>query len=89
MWESKVAKIKSDEYIVLRVKKEEGEVREMEYLTSGSTRSRWRIDAKVFFTENDATSALVIKRMRGDKLLKVKELEKPSQKEQTSRSQVK
>lgn len=61
----------------------------MEYLTQGSTRSRWRIDAKVFFSENDATSALVIKRMRGDELLKVKEPENPFLKEFTSRSQVK
>lgn len=36
MWESKIAKIKSDEYIILRVKMEGDEVMEMEYLTSNS-----------------------------------------------------
>ena len=86
MWESKIAKIKSDEYIILRVKMEGDEVMEMEYLTSNSWRSRWKSDARVYFTEDDAKSALVIKRMRWEEILK--EPENPSQKEYDSWSQL-
>ena len=61
----KVIKIKSDEYIVVKIDEQE----RVQYLTARWWRSHWKVDAKIFFTENDATSALVIKKVRWDKIV--------------------
>lgn len=60
----KVAKIKSDEWMVVRMVENEDEEPEIEYMTSRLTWSKWKSDWKIYFSEWDATSALIIKRTR-------------------------
>ena len=64
MWKTKVAKIKGDEYMILNLFMEDGEVLKVEYLSSNGRWSQRKSEAKIFFTEADATSALILKRTK-------------------------
>lgn len=63
-WTENVARIKDDERMIVKLGKEDGEVKRVKYLTSRMQRSSWRTDGKVFFSKNDAESALVIYKIR-------------------------
>lgn len=63
-WTENVARIKDDERMIVKLGKEDGEVKRVKYLTSRMQRSSWRIDGKVFFSKNDAESALVIYKIK-------------------------
>ena len=63
-WTENVARIKDDERMIVKLGKEDGEVKKVKYLTSRMQRSSWRTDGKVFFSKNDAESALVIYKIK-------------------------
>ena len=51
MWEMKVAKVKSDEYMVLNMFIVNKEVIRIHYLTSRNTWSPWKSDARIFYSQ--------------------------------------
>lgn len=54
-----IIRVKKDEYLVAKICDNKAW-----YLSKGWKRSPWKSDWIIFFTENDATSALIIKRRR-------------------------
>lgn len=68
MWEMKIARLKADEYMIIRVDMEEWEVKKIEYLTSDMKWSRWKVDAKIYFNQTDARSAFITKKIRWEKV---------------------
>ena len=65
----KVAKVKSDERMVINFGEDENGEERKKYLTPRMKWSSWKVDGKVFYSENDATSALIIKRIRWDDII--------------------
>ena len=63
MWELIVIRYKSDEFMVAKVKRDKDrKIEDIRYLTSDLRRSIWKTDGKLYFNEEDALSALIIKK---------------------------
>ena len=69
-WTENVARIKDDERMIVKIGKEGWEIKRVKYLTSKMQRSSWRTDGKIFFSKNDAESALVIYKIRWEDIVK-------------------
>lgn len=69
-WTENVARIKDDERMIVKIGKEEWEIKKVKYLTPKMQRSPWRIDGKTFFSKNDAESALVIYKVKWKDIVK-------------------